>query len=299
MPATVKEILAKHTVKDSVFTHLFGEPMYTLELYKALHPEDKTVTIADINLMTLENIMTNQPYNDLGFLVGDRILVFVECQSAWTPNILVRLLLYVSQTIYQYIEKTKQNVFSSTKLALPEPELYVIYLGERVNKPMELNLSKVFYEGRKTAIDLNAKIIYDGRQGDIIDQYIGFTKVYNEQLKLYGRTQKAVSETIRICKNKNYLKEYLQTRETEVKDIMMTIFSAERAIEARILDAEAVGEARGEARGKSYGLAQGKEEQARETALNMNKKGLSTDFIADCIHVNEATVKEWLQAAAL
>ena len=52
MPATVKEILAKHTVKDSVFTHLFGDPRYTLELYKALHPED-TAVIREILLANI------------------------------------------------------------------------------------------------------------------------------------------------------------------------------------------------------------------------------------------------------
>ena len=44
MSETIKKILAKYTVKDSVFTHLFKDPFYTLELYKALHPEDTSVT---------------------------------------------------------------------------------------------------------------------------------------------------------------------------------------------------------------------------------------------------------------
>ena len=29
---------AKPQIKDSVFTHLFGDPEYTLKLYQALHP---------------------------------------------------------------------------------------------------------------------------------------------------------------------------------------------------------------------------------------------------------------------
>ena len=85
------------------------------------------------------------------------------------------------------------------------------------------------------------------------------------------------------------LKEYLEIRETEVKDIMMTVLSAERALEARIIDAEAAGEARGAARGE--------EKKAKETALTMSKDGLPSSLIARYIHVDEATVKEWLQAA--
>ena len=36
--------IAKRRISDSVFTHLFREPEYTLQLYQALHPEDTTAT---------------------------------------------------------------------------------------------------------------------------------------------------------------------------------------------------------------------------------------------------------------
>ena len=32
--------VAKHKIKDSVFTNLFKEKKYLFQLYKALHPED-------------------------------------------------------------------------------------------------------------------------------------------------------------------------------------------------------------------------------------------------------------------
>lgn len=35
------EQVAKYTAKDSVFTSLFREPKYLLQLYQALHPEDQ------------------------------------------------------------------------------------------------------------------------------------------------------------------------------------------------------------------------------------------------------------------
>ena len=55
------------------------------------------------------------------------------------------------------------------------------------------------------------------KKGDIISQYVAFTRVYNEQIKLHGRTRKAVLETIRICRDSHILKEYLEAREQEVK----------------------------------------------------------------------------------
>ena len=50
-----------------------------------------------------------------------------------------------------------------------------------------------------------------------------FSKVYDEQRKLYRNTKQAVTETIQICKNRNVLKEYLEREEQEVVGIMMTL----------------------------------------------------------------------------
>lgn len=79
-------------------------------------------------------------------------------------------------------------------------------------------------------------MIYDGEKGDIINQYVTFTKIYNDQIKLHGRTRKAVWETIHICRNQDVLKEYLEQREKEVVDIMMTLFDDEQILEAYVKD---------------------------------------------------------------
>ena len=74
--------------------------------------------------------------------------------------------------------------------------------------------------------------MYQENEKDIIGQYIIFSKVYNEQRKLHGNTKQAVTETIRICKDRNVLKEYLESKEQEVVDIMMTLFDDEQVLEA-------------------------------------------------------------------
>ena len=61
-----------------------------------------------------------------------------------------------------------------------------------------------------------------------------FSKVYDEQRKLYRNTKQAVTETIRICKDSNVLKEYLESKEQEVVDIMMTLFDDEQILKAYI-----------------------------------------------------------------
>ena len=52
-----------------------------------------------------------------------------------------------------------------------------------------------------------ATVVYESDTDDIINQYIIFCKVFNEQTKQQGMTRKAVTETICICKNRNVLRE--------------------------------------------------------------------------------------------
>ena len=47
--SVVTDQKAKRKSKDSVFTKLFSDTGNILELYKQLHPEDKTVTEKDMS----------------------------------------------------------------------------------------------------------------------------------------------------------------------------------------------------------------------------------------------------------
>ena len=69
----------KRTIKDSIFTNLFQDKKYLLQLYQTLHPEDMNVTEEDLTDITIKNILTDGIYNDLGFAVGDKFIIMVEC----------------------------------------------------------------------------------------------------------------------------------------------------------------------------------------------------------------------------
>ena len=229
-----KEVM-KRTIKDSVFADLFQDKKYLLQLYKALHPEDTDVTEDDLNDITIKNVLTDNIYNDLGFTVGDKLMILVEAQSSvWTVNIIVRALMYLVQTWHDYFERTKQNLYKSKKVQMPMPEIYVIFTGERKTRPSEISLSQEFFDGRDCGIDVRVKMIYDGKEGDIINQYVLFTKICNEQMKEHGRTRKAVMEAIRICKNRDVLREYLSNRESEVVSIMMVLYDEEEIMRSYV-----------------------------------------------------------------
>ena len=71
------------------------------------------------------------------------------------------------------------------------------------------------------------------QRGDLIYVNLGYkdNRTYepfdSSIITLIWRTRKAIMETIRICKDRNVLKEYLESRENEVVNIMMTLFDEE------------------------------------------------------------------------
>ncbi len=221
----------KRTVKASVFEDLFSNKTYLLELYQALHPEDITTTESDLEYVTLQQVMANNPYNDLGFKVGSKLMILVEAQTTWTENIIVRCIMYLAQTWKDYFITTKQSVYDSTKLDFPEPELYVLYTGSKKINKTTISLSEEFFNGKEISIDAKIKVLTNGENNNIINQYVLFTQIIDEQRKLYkDDTKTAIKETIRICKNKNILKKYLENREKEVIDIMVTLYSQEEVL---------------------------------------------------------------------
>ena len=223
----------KRTIKDSIFTFLFGEPEYTMELYQTLHPEDTTVKDSDVKLVTLQNVLANGLYNDLGFQVRDKLILLVEAQSTFSENIPLRMLLYLAATYNKdYVEEHKLSLYREKKVSIPRPELYVVYTGDKKHVPDELKLSSLF-EG-DGSVELSVKVLRDDGKGSIVDQYIAFSKIVDEQVKLHGRTDTALYETLRICRERKILKPFLDSREKEVVDIMTTLFDQQKVWEIEL-----------------------------------------------------------------
>ncbi len=257
-----KDAFAKYTVKDSVFTTLFQDKKYLMQLYRALHPEDTETTEDALTDITIRNVLTNGIFNDLAFRVGNKVMFLVEQQSLWTMNIIVRVLMYLVQTYHEYFEEQDADLYGSKKVHVPEPELYMIFTGERASRPETISLSKEFFGGKECAIEVKVKVLYGGKGKDIISQYVAFTKVYNEQVKQYGRSREAVTETIRICKDRDVLREFLAGREKEVISIMMALFDEEKIMRTHI--------------------ASEKKETARKAAEKMLKAGkITVDEISE------------------
>lgn len=147
---------------------------------------------------------------------------------------------------------------------MPKPESYIIYTGNKGRKPDTISLSKEFFDGADIDIEVKAKVIYESDKDNMINEYIVFCKVFDEQVKMYGMTKQAITETIHICKDRNILKQYLSNKEVEVVTIMMSLFDDEQIMRTYEKDI--------------------RRETERKAAEKMIRKGKMTlEEIADCV----------------
>ncbi len=280
---------AKAKIYDSVFTDLFSDPENQLKAYQALHPEDTQTTVDDIRNVTLKATLLNQMYNDLGFTVGNRLVILVEDQSSWSENIAIRSMMYLAQTFEQYLKKTKQNYYGERAVRLPQPELYMLYVGDKAYTEREISLADVHWGGDRSVLDLRVRVIYGDGSGTILAQYAAFSRIYRNNTKRYGRTEKAVLQTIDQCISEDILKDYLTRKRTEVIGLMLALFDSQ---EVQNMYEESIKE-----EGRVEGRAEGRAEGAIRTLCGLVKDHLLTRD--EAARRAQMTPEEFEQKAAL
>ena len=83
--------IPKRAIKDSIFSALVKRKKWLREVYISLYPNDKDIREEELEIVTLESIFVNGLYNDISFRVRDKLVVFIECQSTWSPNLPYRM----------------------------------------------------------------------------------------------------------------------------------------------------------------------------------------------------------------
>ena len=293
----------KRRSKDSMFTSLFSEKEYVLQLYKELHPEDKDVTEDDIDITTIRSVIVNTLYNDLGFMVRDTFVLLLEAQSIWNANITLRLFFYLAETYKRYLKDTVQSELSDSLVKLPKPDLYVVYTGDR-KIPGIVSLKDTYFSG-DAPIDLEVKVL-SSIDGTITGQYISFCRIFDEQRKKHGNRIECAKETMRICLERNILAGFIRKHEKEVITMMEELFDEDilteqylRAQEHRMKDiwlaeGEEIGLKKGIERGIEKGIAEGIEkgiaegiEKGRNDLIKqLIKAGFSKEQIANALNTN-------------
>ena len=235
---------------------MFEDVRNVYRLYKELHPEDTQVKQSDIVIHSMDSILINDIYNDLGFIVNEgdnsKFVILVEAQSKWNQNMTLRLLLYLAETYRHYLHQNKISVHSEKRVKIPKPDLYVVYTGNE-DVPDVISFRDDYFDG-DCPVDIIVKVLKQPGTDTVSGQYIGFSKVYDEQRAIHHNKIECIKETIRICKEKGYLTEFLTEHEEEVVTMLMYLFDEQQERETY----EAARDKEKIAQGRAQGIEIGK-----------------------------------------
>ena len=273
------ENVTVRNIPDAVFHCLFSIPEYQRELVRCLMPDVDIEGMA-IRKRDVETVFAYGQHNDLSLAVGDEYVCMVEAQTHWDWAILHRLYLYGAEWMRRYMHAREITPYTVRAEQLPKERYFVIYAGGGVKKFLkeDISLKSDFFHGN-AQIDLSAKVLWK-EDDTIVGQYIRFCHIQKRQYsKLKScsdelvRRRKALLETIRICKEQNILREFLQEKEAEVIDMFDYFFSQEYTTHCLVKEAKEEGLKEGRTAGLEEGRTAGLEE-GRTAGLEEGVSGL-------------------------
>ena len=153
--------------KDSVFVDLFGEDKKAkenfLSLYNALHCTYLD-NISALTPLRLEQVMYMSFYNDVSYLIDNKLIVLAEHQSTINPNMPIRCLEYVVRLYERLLDA--QERYARSLVKIPTPEFYVFYNGVKdYPNETELKLSDSFMtKPERIPLELTVKVLNINQQ---------------------------------------------------------------------------------------------------------------------------------------
>jgi len=279
--------------KDSLFSFLFSDPDILRELYCALEditlPENVPVTIN-----TLQEVLFIERINDISFEIGGKLVVLLEHQSTISPNMSLRLLMYIAR-VYEKIIGDR-NIYTTKAIPIPRPEFFVLYNGVapypdenvlKLSDAFESSASLGLPEKGKPALELVVKVINinegkneeKARKCKTLAGYRAFIGKVREYEKERGDREEAMKKAVLYCRDHDILKEFLEQNATEVMSMLITEWKMEDALAVRYEE------------GWEGGLEKGRENERAGIARNALAEGASIEFIQKITGLDIETIR--------
>ena len=277
--------------KSSIFTMLFSDKRELLGLYNAVSGKDyKDPGLLEVN--TLENAIYMAIKNDLSFVIDSQLSLY-EHQSTYSPNLPLRMLLYLADL---YADMTKnENLYGKKKVKIPPPQFIIFYNGvERQPDRRILRLSDLYeVEEEEHKLELEAVMlnVNAGHNRELLQscktladyaEYTACIRKYAEEMD----TEDAVECAIVECIQEGILEEFLRKNRAEAK--RMSIYEYDQARHIRQEREDAWEE------GWSEGRDEGRQEEKRNVAARLAEMGMTEEQIAQAVGETAAVVEGWL-----
>jgi predicted transposase/invertase (TIGR01784 family) len=253
---------------------LFSDPDILRELYGTLEgvslPTDVPITIN-----TLQNALFQNRINDISFEIGGKLIVLIEHQSSLSPNMALRLLMYIAR-IYEKIIVNNKSLYTTQLIRIPRPEFFVLYNGKKpFPDEQTFKLSDTFEnpdslgvsEKETPALELVVKVINinHGKNEAMVQkcktlaQYSAFIAKSREFEREYGSREEGLKRAVIYCRDNDILRKFLEEHGTEVLNMLFAEWNQEDALAVH--------------------YAEGREEGREEIARNALAKRLSPELI--------------------
>ena len=284
--------MIKPKYKDSMFRDYFNNKVRLLSLCNALLGTNFT-NPDELEINTLDGVFFSQIKNDLSCLIQNRLIIIIEHQSTINENMPLRMLFYITELLRRRFKGKHRQLYNEQRISLPKPEFFVIYNGKAPEEDYrEMKLSSAF-DDDDSMLELKVKIynVNEGKSEELLkrckylNNYCVFINRVRNNLATGKSIREAIVEAVRYCKSQNMMKEYLESKEWELADMIDFEFDINEAKEVWKEEAEAKGRAEGIAQGMEKGMAQGMEKgiaqgETRERINNLRNIMQALNFTA-------------------
>jgi hypothetical protein len=271
--------------KSSLFADYFNNEHRLIEAYNALsgehYPKDTR-----IGFETLANVLYMGGYNDIAFTIEGRYVILVEHQSTLSNNLPLRLLLYLAR-IYEKMVPSDE-LYHRKLYRIPTPEFIVVYNGREPYPDRQvLRLSDAFIAQEKSpALELVATVynVAEGHNAEVLakSRALSDYSVFVSMVENYRRSglplDEAITKAIQECKKQGIMEAYLESRGSEVLNMLLTEWNWDDALRVRGEEEREIGEEIGEKRGEAK-LVRKMASRGRNAAHIAHETGLALEYV--------------------
>ena len=210
--------------KNDVFCMLMEEPEYALDVYNALNRSHYTDPL-QVEIVTLGNGISVSINNDASFIIGTD-LNFYEHQSTYNPNMPLRSLVYLVETLKPML--TEMDLYGRRKIGIPTPRFVIFYNGSEKRPEEEIQkLSDAYlHEENDIPLELVCMVynINKGQNEDLIKKsrvlhgYSEFVARVKENLAV--GISNPIEEAMEYCIKHQMLEDFFSRRGEEVLKVM-------------------------------------------------------------------------------